>query len=86
MKKYKYVNPDDNIAEVIAKYPSSAEVFLAFGLHCVGCFANTFDTVRAGCEIHGMSEEELEEMLTEVNYVLDQAEELKNEIKDGEKK
>jgi len=70
LPRYEYVNREDNIAAVISKYPEAAEVLMAFGLHCVGCFANTFDSVEAGCEIHGMGTPEVDEMLEEVNYVI----------------
>ena len=77
--KYKYVNVNDNIAEVIQKYPESADVFLGFGLHCVGCFASAFDTIKAGAQIHGLSDEEIEDMLKEVNLTIEQVKKLKNE-------
>lgn len=77
----KYVYPSDNIAYVIEKYPESAEVFLSFGLHCVGCFANTFDTIEAGCMIHGMDKKEMQELLNEVNYVIGENLKVKNEKK-----
>ncbi|PIR43155.1 disulfide oxidoreductase [candidate division WWE3 bacterium CG10_big_fil_rev_8_21_14_0_10_32_10] len=71
-KKYKYINYKDNIADVISQYPETVEVFLAFGLHCVGCFANAFDTIESGCVVHGMGKKESEELLDEVNYVVEQ--------------
>lgn len=70
--KQVFVKKEDFIADVIKKYPESAEVFLAYGLHCVGCFANAFDTIEAGAEIHGMVEEELNDMVKEVNYMISQ--------------
>ena len=72
-KKYKYINLDDNIAEVVQKYPEVTEGFLAYGLHCVGCFANSFDTIWAGVQIHGLGPEEVKDMMKEVNYVVEQS-------------
>ena len=80
--KKEFVKKQDNIADVIREYPESAEIFLAYGLHCVGGFANSFDSILAGAEIHGMAEEELNDMVKEVNYVID----LKQESKNAEKK
>lgn len=65
-----YVKRDDNLADILFKYPDTAEVFTDYGLHCVGCFANSFDTVESGAKIHGMSEEEIDEMLARVNEVV----------------
>lgn len=81
--KYKYVNLKDNIADILVKYPYVAESFLAFGLHCVGCFANSFDTLEGGSVIHGMTEEEIDEMLSEVNYVIEQNEKINKKSKDS---
>ncbi|MDP3724167.1 MAG: disulfide oxidoreductase [bacterium] len=70
MKKknpYPYVNRADNLGEVAIEYAPAARVMLDYGLHCVGCFANRFDTVENGALLHGLSEEEVDQMLKEVN-------------------
>lgn len=70
-KKYK-VNRETNIAELVDNYPEAVDVLMAFGLHCVGCFASQFDTIGEGAMIHGMMDEEIDEMIDEVNLVLNQ--------------
>lgn len=52
---------------VVGQYPEAAEVMLEYGLHCVGCFANMYDTVEIGAKVHGMSDTEIEKMLNDVN-------------------
>jgi len=64
------VTKDTNIAKLITKYPQTAEVFLAFGLSCVGCFASQFDTIEAGAQIHQMMDDEIDEMIEELNNVI----------------
>lgn len=64
------ITKDTNILELTSKYPDAAEVLSAFGLHCVGCFASQFDTIEQGAEIHGMYEEEIDELIDEVNKVI----------------
>lgn len=76
--KYKYINLEDNIADVIQQYPETSEVFLSYGLHCVGCFANVFDTIEAGCEIHGMGDEEKLLLIKDVNLIVEKNEKKKN--------
>ncbi len=66
-KKISGVKRDTNIAQLIMEHPGAAEVLLAFGLHCVGCFASAFDTIEEGAKIHGMPDEEIDEMIGEVN-------------------
>jgi hybrid cluster-associated redox disulfide protein len=46
------------------------DVLMAFGLHCVGCFANAFDTIGQGARIHGMHEEEIKELISEIKKVI----------------
>jgi hybrid cluster-associated redox disulfide protein len=65
------VTKDMNLADILFKYPDVAEVLLDYGLHCVGCFANSFDTIEAGAKIHGMSDEEVDEMVLRVNEVIE---------------
>lgn len=75
MKKDKIkISKETNIAELVNNHPAAVEVMTAFGLHCVGCFASAFDTIGEGAEIHGMIDEEIDEMLEEVNRVLNDKE------------
>jgi len=69
-KKVPVVDRDTNIAEIVFDYPKVAEVMLAYGLHCVGCFASHFDNIGQGSMIHGMANDEVDEMINEINLVL----------------
>lgn len=64
------IRKDMNLAEVVFKWPVAAEVLLDYGLHCVGCVANSFDTIEMGAKVHGMSDEEIQEMLDRLNEVV----------------
>lgn len=59
-----------NIAEVVFKYPEIVEIFAAFGLHCSNCFASQFDTISEGAKLHGMIDEEIDEMIEEANKII----------------
>ena len=63
-----------NLGEVVLKHPELAEVLLDYGLHCVGCFANSFDTIEMGAKVHGMSDEEVDEMVGRLNEVVEAGE------------
>lgn len=80
-KSIQKIELTDNIADVIEDFPETAPIFLSYGLHCVGCFANAFDTIEAGCMIHGMSEEEQKMLLKDINLAV-----LKNEEKKSSKR
>ncbi len=59
-----------NIAEVVSQYPEVVEIFAAFGLHCASCFASQFDTISDGAKLHGMLDDEIDEMIEEANKVI----------------
>lgn len=62
-----YIDLKDNIGEIIVKYPYLSEVFLDHGLHCVGCFANAFDTIEGASVIHGMTKNDINNLLKNLN-------------------
>ncbi len=65
------VKKDTNLADLIFRYPEAAEILLDYGLHCVGCIANGFDTIEAGAKIHGYNDSEVEEMIIRINEVIE---------------
>lgn len=64
------VTRDMTIGNIVEKYPQTAEVLLGFGLQCVGCAVNPYETLEQGAVGHGMSEESLQTLLEEVNLVV----------------
>ncbi|MCL6614817.1 MAG: DUF1858 domain-containing protein [Firmicutes bacterium] len=60
------IDADRPIAEVLEKNPKAAEVFLRFGLHCLGCIAASGETVRQAAEVHGIDLEELKRELAKL--------------------
>lgn len=70
-KQIDKITKEQNIAELVARYPDVAEVLLDYGLHCVGCFANAFDTLETGAKIHGFSDEEVDEIVTRINELIE---------------
>jgi len=65
------ITRDMPIAEVITVFPSLAEILTEdYGFHCVGCFASTQETLEQGAAVHGMSEEEVEEMIVKLNKLI----------------
>ena len=58
------------IKEFLDKHPEAAEIFMAYGLHCVNCHFSDFDTIEDGAMVHGISDEEIELMIKDVNKVV----------------
>lgn len=65
------VTKDMTIGEVVRKYPAAAEVMTNYGLHCVGCHVNQFESIGEGAMGHGMPEATVDEMIDKINAVLD---------------
>ncbi len=67
---------DLTIGDVLEQYPAAAPLLTEKGIHCVGCHVSPFETLEEGFRSHGMSEEEIDSILADVNEKLDAA--LKN--------
>ena len=60
-----------NLGELLMKYPETAEILLDYGLHCVGCIARSVDSLEAGAKIHGLEDDEIDEMVARINEVVE---------------
>ena len=65
------ITKEHNLGELVFNYPKTAEILIDFGLHCVGCAAAHFDTIEAGARVHGMRDEDIEEMIERINEVIE---------------
>lgn len=64
------VTGDMIIGDIVAAFPQAVPVMLGYGLHCVGCHAQAFDTVEDGARGHGMPDEEIKQMIDEINAAI----------------
>lgn len=72
LPKNSYVLTKDTIlSQITQESPRAAELLAEYGLHCVNCFANTMDTLATGAKVHGMTDEELDTMIDEINVELE---------------
>ncbi len=55
------------VGEVVRKYPEAIPVILGHGLHCVGCNVSYWETLEQGARGHGMTEEQLNKMVEDIN-------------------
>ena len=65
--KTKEITKNILMSDLVFAHPKAVEVLTDYGLHCVGCAANSFDTIEMGAKVHGMSDEEINEMMVRVN-------------------
>ena len=62
------------IGDILRDCPRIAEYFVEYGLSCVTCILNQFETLEAGAKTHNMSGKALQKMIDEIN------EQLKKEV------
>lgn len=58
------------VSEVTEKSPKAVELLSLYGLTCASCFLNAWDTIEDGSRLHGMTDEEIDIMISEVNIEL----------------
>ena len=68
--KNKQVNKDTSIEELMMADPAMNDVLYEYGLYCGNCFAAGYDTIADGAKIHGLENEEIDELIQELNKKL----------------
>jgi len=64
------VTRDMTIGDVIRKYPAAIEPLQDAGVHCVGCHVSYYETLEQGFKGHGMSDEEVDAVITSINKAI----------------
>lgn len=62
----------ETIIEILNKLPEAEDILIAHGLHCVGCSMGGYETLEEGCQGHGFSSEELQDILDNLNLQLNE--------------
>jgi iron-sulfur cluster assembly accessory protein len=74
------ISRDMTIDEIFKKFPHKspklAQEMTNAGLHCVGCSASTWETLEAGMLGHGMVESDIDHLLSKLNQILSEKEDL----------
>lgn len=58
------------INDIITSHPYLAEYIMDYGVHCIGCGASAYETLEEGFMGHGMSDEEVDEVIKKLNIVI----------------
>jgi iron-sulfur cluster assembly accessory protein len=70
------IHKEMRIQEIFSTYPQKsqtlAQIMTDTGLHCVGCSASTWETLEAGTLGHGMSQLDLESLISRLNDVIEE--------------
>jgi len=65
-----YVTKDSPIGEVASKYRIAIGILFSHGMHCAGCHASEFETIRQGAEAHGMKPGQVDALVDEINQAI----------------
>lgn len=63
-EKHDQIKKDMTIAEVLRQNPKTAQVFMRYGMHCLGCATATGETIAQAAVAHGI---QLDTLLKELN-------------------
>ena len=61
------IKKKDTLGQILQQYPEVAPVLSKAGLHCVGCHVSEYESVEDGCRAHGLSDEQIENIVKEAN-------------------
>jgi len=62
------ITKEVNLGELVGTYPAVAKfLYDEYGLHCVNCIANSFDTLEAGMKLHRYTDDDILEAANAVN-------------------
>ena len=68
MIKNNKISKNSIIAGVIDEYPEVIEILsIDYGMGCVGCMAAGGETIEQGASVHGLSEDDIDKMVTKMN-------------------
>lgn len=63
----KVIDKNSNIAELLQENPDLNDTLYEYGLYCGNCFAAGFDNLEEGAKVHGLEDDEIEELIQELN-------------------
>ncbi|VVB83858.1 Uncharacterised protein [uncultured archaeon] len=61
------IRKDMTFAELLEKHPETANDLFEAGLHCIGCGGAMYETIEQGCQMHGFSKKEIDELIKKLN-------------------
>ena len=62
------VTKEMNILDIVNQFPQSVEVFMKYGLGCIGCAAARFENLEAGARVHGF---DADQMVDDINAAIE---------------
>ncbi|GIU68162.1 MAG: hypothetical protein KatS3mg001_012 [Candidatus Pacearchaeota archaeon] len=64
------ITPKTPINKIIKSKEEAVEILLSYGLQCVGCRFSDSDLLEDIVKLHGLSEEDLKNIIKDINSVI----------------
>lgn len=58
---------ETTFGDLLQAKPEAASILAAYGLHCIGCHIAVFETIEQGAKAHGLSDDQIGEILKKIN-------------------
>jgi len=71
--KKQLITKDMTIGDVVAKHPACIETLQSAGVHCVGCHVSYSETLEQGFKGHGMADEDVDMVISQMNDAVEKA-------------
>jgi hydroxylamine reductase len=68
------ISKDMIIADIVNNHPYLAPYIMDYGVHCIGCGIATMETLEEGFTGHGISPEEIDQAIEELNKIIEENE------------
>lgn len=62
------ITKEMSIADIVETYPQTVEVFMRYGLGCLGCAVARMENLEQGATMHGI---DIDALITDLNKVVD---------------
>ena len=66
------ITVDTNVYELISTYPATVEILVEYGIPCATCHFSSYDTIKDSVVEFGLDEEDVEDLITELNEIVEQ--------------
>lgn len=58
------------VSDILALCPEATGIVAEYGLHCFSCASNTMETLEEGCQSHGFTDDDIDDLVTDLNTLL----------------
>ncbi|MBW3014984.1 DUF1858 domain-containing protein [Candidatus Woesearchaeota archaeon] len=69
----KKITRKSTLGEAIVACPEAGKIMFEYGLHCIGCHIAATESIEDGCKVHGLSDEQIDEMVERINKAIEKS-------------